>query len=442
MNHPFLFFLIVWVAIICGCNNSQYDSSKKSSQDLSKQEIEKTPEAILGLREPGRLAASVEAWAKSNELGDYFRQSRERLAKLRAQLIEDYKVRNESNLEPTSFTRETLGKYNETYDADAALIKFMVECYSRKEVLPLPQIISRHFTTAIKDRGATRATIKEAPNTISALENELEILKLEFSNIDEPSWSQEKELDDWKDIQQKINDISFRAGKASGQAAVLLANLEKATGNDMSEQTYGLRNQADHLKSNFSSFYNRVTQQLEVVNGQILLTGFSDNCKTFIDGMKSVPAALDNKKNRMAEIKELISKLTSSRSRGYADLNFLDRQAAALKSRSQKECQGEISLGNRIQKLARNYQNVFGPSAIYRLKKELPEESARAKIDTCLENFKRSINAAPNADLSSAFTNLESKAYQLSDRMEEEALLKRMDETLNSVKKLATRMRQ
>ncbi|MBR5625049.1 hypothetical protein IKW72_08650 [bacterium] len=432
--------IIIVVFIICGCNNSQFDAPENPSQSIS--EREKTPDEILGLKEPGRLAASVEAWAKSNELGDYFRQSRDRLAKLRAQLIEDYKVRTESDLEPTSFTRETLGKYNETYDVDAALVKFMVECYSRKEVRPLPQNISRHFTTAMEDRGKMREIIKEAPNTISRLENELETFKLEVSNIGSFSWSQEKELNDWKEIQQKINDVFSRSGKANSQAAALLANLEKATENDMSEQTYNLRDQADHLKSDLSSFYNHITQQLEIVNGQILLTSFSDNCKAIIEGTKSVPIALDNKKKRMAEIKELISQLTSSRSRGYSDLASLDQQAASLKSRSQKEGQDEISLGNRIQKLARNYQNVFGSSAIYRLKKELPEESACAQIDTCLANFKRSINASPNADLSSAFTNLESKAYQLSDRMEEEALLKRMDETLNSVKKLAARARQ
>lgn len=400
-----------------------------------------TPEESLGLRNPNRLAASVEAWAKSNELGDYFRQSRERLAKLRAELVEDFNVRKESDLEPTAYTKETLGKYNETYEADVELVKFMVECYSRKEVRPLPDSISRHFTTAIADRGETRAQIKDAPDNITRLQTELDNLKSEFDMIGPFAWTQEKELSDWNDIQTKVSDISARASKASSQAASLAANLSKAASSEMSEEVYVLRDQADQLKTDLSNFSNRITQQLAIVNGQILLTKFANNCNAVIDGMTTVPNALANKKKRMAEMKDVTSKLTSSRNRGFSDLSTLDQQVTTLKARSQTEGEKEEELGRRVQKLAGNYQKVFGSSAIYRLKKELPEESARAQIDACLSSLKSAINVASDADLSSVFTNLESKSYQLSDRMEEEALLKRLDETLTTVKRLAARGR-
>ena len=128
---------------IAGCGDSEprYRQQPTPSQPEQKPRRPPTPEEVLGIEMPGKLAASVEAWAGSNELGDYFRQSRERLSRLHAQLIEDYNVRKESDLEATDFTRETLRKYREAFDADSTLRRFMVECYSRKEVRPLPQTI-------------------------------------------------------------------------------------------------------------------------------------------------------------------------------------------------------------------------------------------------------------------------------------------------------------
>ena len=430
------------LAAIAGCGDSGSRGYQQPTQNQPAQKPKRppTPEEALGIEMPGKLAASVEAWANSNELGDYFKQSRERLSRLHAQLIEDYNVRKESELEATDFTRETLRKYREAFDADSTLRRFMVECYSRKEVRPLPQTISRWFTTASEDRDEVRQSIKNAPAEIERLEAELASLRSEIDAAGTAKWSQERELRVWRDLQVRVGDISARANKASASASALAANMAKAVrSSGGAEDVDALNDKAEQLKSDFSSFAARAAQQLEIVNGQVLITEFADNCKAMAEGWVAVPAALEKKKKRQEEIKNLISRITSSRTRGYSDLNMLAQQAAAIKSRSRSEGEEEAALGKRVQKLAGNYERMFGSSAIYRLKRALPVTSAQARIDADLQSFKRAINLPQGSDPAGAFAGIESKAYQLADRMEEESMLKRLDDTLRTVQRLAGR---
>lgn len=427
---------------IAGCGDSEprYRQPPGQDQPAPKPKRPPTPEEVLGIEAPGKLAASVEAWANSNELGEYFKQSRERLSRLHAQLIEDYNVCKESDLDPVDFTRETLRKYKEVFDADSALRRFMVECYSRKEVRPLPQSLSRWFTTASEDRDAVRQNIRNAPDEIERLNAELAALKSEMESAGTSTWSQERELYAWRDLQVRVGDISARANKASASASALAANMAKAVrSSGGADDVDALNDKAEQLKSDFSSFAARASQQLEIVNGQVLITKFANNCKAMAEGWVAVPAALEKKKNRLEEIKNLISRITSSRTRGYSDLNMLAQQAAAIKSRSRSEGEKEAALGKRVQKLAGNYERVFGTSAIYRLKRALPVTSAQARIDAELQSFKRAINLPQGSDPAGAFAGIESKAYQLADRMEEESMLKRLDDTLRTVQRLAGR---
>lgn len=436
--------IAVAVVAINGCGDSEPRYRRQSAQNLPAPKPKRplTPEEELGIERPGKLAASVEAWAGSNELGDYFRQSRDRLSRLHAQLIEDYNVRKESEIAPTDFTRETLRKYHEAFDADSTLRQFMVECYSRKEVRPLPKAVARLFTTAVEDRGVIRATLRDAPAEIDRLTAELGALKVELDDAGTATWSQEKELKAWRDLQIRVSDISSRANKASAQASALAANMAKAMrASGGAEDVDTLNDKAEQLKSDWLGFASRASRQLEIVNGQMLLTKFADDCKAMAEGVTAVPAALAKKKARQAEIKDLISRITSSRTRGYSDLNILAQQAATIKSRSRSEGEKEAELGKRVQKLAGNYEQAFGSSAIYRLKRDLPEPSAQARIDADLAAFKRAANIPAGSDPAGFFAGIESKAYQLADRMEEESIIKRMDDTLLTVQRLAARRR-
>ncbi|MGN0853444.1 MAG: hypothetical protein ACI4Q3_08725 [Kiritimatiellia bacterium] len=431
---------LVCLAAIAGCGNSEprYCRQPAQNQPAPKPKRPPTPEETLGIEMPGKLAASVEAWANSNELGDYFRQSRKRLSHLHAQLMEDYGVRKESELEPTDFTRETLRKYHEAFDADSALRRFMVECYSRKEVRPLPQTILRRFTTPGEDREKLRQLIENAPGEIERLKVELTALKSEMEAVETSTWSQEKELRIWRDLQIRVGKISTRANKTSSSVSALAADMAKAVRESGENADVDrLNDQAEQLKSDISSFAACTAKQLEIVNGQLLIAEFAMNCKNMADGMNCVPAALAKKKARQAEITELVSRIASSRTRGYSDLNMLAQQATSIKARSRSEGEKEAELGKRVQKLAGNYEHVFGSLAIYSLKQALPEPSAQARIDSELAAFKMAINLSQGADPSGVFAVIEAKAYQLADRMEEEAMLKRLDDTLLTVQRLA-----
>lgn len=202
-----------------------------------------------------------------------------------------------------------------------------------------------------------------------------------------------------------------------------------------------LSDEADTLKRESALLVSRLAKQMEVVKGRMAVTKFADDCKAMLGGIASVPALLAKKESRMVEIKGLVSRIAGSRTVGYANLNALAAQATALKERSRKEGADESSVGMRVQKLAGNYERTFGTSAIYRLKREVPEPAAQARIAAELAALKSGFNLQPGADPSGAFVNLESKSYQLADRMEEEKLLKRLDETLQAVRKLAQRRR-
>ena len=444
------FCIAVAISIINGCSCGSEPRNRPRPQPVQNQPAPEppppppppTPEEELGIEPPGKLAASVEAWAASNELGEYFKQSRERLSRLHARLIEDYNVRKESELAPTDFTHETLRKYREAFDADSELRQFMVECYSRKEPRPLPKTIASCFATAADVREEVRKTLLEAPPEIERLSDELAALDAKMKSAGISTWLQEKELKDWRDLQIKVDYIASRAARANASAAALAANLAKALrASRGAEEVKALNDKAEQLKADLASFAARASQQREIVNGQILITEFAASCKEMADGVTAVPVAFARKKARQAEIKELVGRITTSRARGYSDLNDLAQQTAAVKSRSRSEGEKEAELGRRVQKLAGNYERVFGSSAIYRLKQSLPEPSARARIDAEIQSFKRAIHLREGADPAGVLADIESKAYQLADRMEEEAMLKRLDETLRTVQRLAARRR-
>lgn len=429
--------LVLSVTAFSGCGDSSPRPAPAPAAS-AKPKRPPTPEEQLGIEKPGKLAASVEAWANANELGDYFRQSRERLSRLHAQLIEDFNVRKESDIAPTATTREMLRKYNEAFEADTTLRTFMVECYSRKEVSPLPQSIARVFTTAVEDRGVVRANVKDAPQELSRLKTEMKSIRTEMSDVGTVSWAQEKELNIWRDLQIRLGDLSKLATKASASASSLASSMAKAvraTSADPEVET--LSDEAETIKRDASSLVSRLAKQLEIVNGQMAVTKFADDCKAMLEGVTSVPALLAQKKSRMGEIKTLTSQITRSRTTGFSNRNDLAAKAAAIKARSQQEGTKESAVGKRVRKLAGNYERTFGTSAIYRLKREVPEPSAQARISAELAALKAGLNLKPDADPSGAFVNLESKSYQLADRMEEDALLKRMDETLLAVSRLA-----
>ena len=627
-----------------------------------------TPETALGLEKPDELAPSVNAWAKSTEFGDYYRQSRECLAVLYKKLIDDFNVRKGSGVGETEYSRELLRSWREAYSLDYNLRKFILECYSRKEILPLPSSLARVFTAKKEAQERLARQINGARSAVLRLTSEAVSWKSGLESSGDVSWSQKKDVADWRMLHGTIGDLAARAEKAvadadalvAGFAPVVRANAGQANVREIGrnadevkkelvslarsaqkrlgivagqvvlaecadqcvqleselasmksamsssatvawsderdvqawrglyELMSGLASRAEKAKSGASTLVRKVrpvlgasmndpdvaafagkverlaaelseiadnasgqamiakaqprriectetcaalekeladiksalgtmkpvswtddneievwrdrqgpaeeleaksvracarasalvegvksvvgvskgdksvsaldarierlnadlcavgkqaSERLAIVKGQVPLTKFAGQCRQIADGMVKVPPAFAKKKARMAEIGRLDQLVRTSRTRGYSDLDELARKTADVKARSLAERAEEIALGQRVQKLIAVRENVMGSAALYRLKMQVPGKPAQARVEAELAAFSRAVDAASEASLPGVFAKIESKAFQLSDCTDEDAILNELEETLRIVQRLAARKR-
>ena len=627
-----------------------------------------TPEMALGLEKPGELAPSVNAWAKSTEFGDYCRESRESLAVLYKKLIDDFNVRRGSGVGETEYSRELLRRWREAYNLDYNLRKFILECYSRKEILPLPPSLARVFTAKkeaqeklarqvkgaraeIKRLTAEAASLKsgiesagevswsqkkgaadwralhgamdglvaqaekavadadalvagftpvaranageagireigrnaeevkeklsslarsvqgwlrvvdgqmvlaecgdqcvqveselasiksamssattvtwsderdvqtwrglhelfsciasraekaksgasmlvrkvrpilgasmndpgvaafagkverlaaelseiagnasgqaliakaqpqriECADTCAALEKELADIKSALGAMKPVSWMDENEIEVWRDRQGPAEELEAKAARACARASALAEGVKSVVGVSKGDQVVtALDARIARLNADLCTVGKQASERLAIVKGQVPLTKFADHCRQIADGMVKVPPAFAKKKARMAEIGRLDQLVRTSRTRGYSDLDELARKTADVKARSLAERAAEIALGQRVQKLIAVRENVMGSAALYRLRMQVPGKPAQARVEAELAAFRRAVDAASEASLPGVFAKIESKAFQLSDCTDEDAVLNELEETLRIVQRLAARKR-
>ena len=660
--------------LVCGCSDegkaekmlNEWIRSESGPQRTPSRES--TPEEAMGLEKPGELAPSVEAWVSSTEFGEYYRQSRENLAVLHKNLVDDFNVRKASSVGPTEYTRELMRNWREAYGIDESLRKFILECYSRKEIRPLPNSLARVFTAkkeaqeklrrqiagarsemkrlsatlsalqaaldstgdvawsqkralrdwrtlqgkvrdaasraeqAVADAAAVvsefdsiiranrddaavqgigksamglkngltdvarvlrgrlaivdgQVTLAESADECTRLESELTSLKAEIASAGNATWADEREIAAWRGRRELMAGIASRAEKTGARASALVQKVRpviRASGGDASIAAFGARVEqvdaafaeisgqaseqvtiasgmpqlincsaecgvlekeleslktaleaagtvswadkkeiadwrklqgpaetlkasagkaharasalaegikpvvrsskgdksvaavdarAERLNAELAAVAKQASARAAVVIGQVPLTQFANACKAMSDGMTKVAAALSKKKARMAEIGNIEGLVRSSRTRNYSDVEELARRTADVKARSLAERKDEVALGQRVQKLVAARESVMGATALYRLRTQVPEPAAHAQIEAILSAFKRAVNVPSDASLPSYFASIESKAFQLADAMEEDALLQRLEDTLRTVQRLAARQR-
>ena len=627
-----------------------------------------TPEEAMGLEKPGELAPSVASWASSTEFWDYYQQSRENLAILYMKLVDDFNVRKKSGVGATDYTDELMRNWRAAYGIDYSLRKFILECYSRKEVLPLPRSLAQVFTAkkeaqerlrrqvdgakakisrlssvrstlqmglesvgeiawpqkkgrqewrmlqgkmrdlaakaeqavsdvnalvadfapvvrvngdeegvrnvgksaeglrgeltgivrTLRDRleiadgqvalaecadectrleselaslkteivsagnatwadereiaawrgryelmsgiasraekagpcassllqkvrslvrasrgNATVAAFAEKVEQVSAafaeisnqaseqstvaagmpqlvkcagecaaLEKELGSLKAALEAAGSVSWTDERVIPAWRELQEPAEELMARAGKASTSASALAEGIKPVLRASKGDKTVAaLDARVERLNASLAAVAKQASERFAVVTGQVPLTKFANACKAMSDGMTKVPAAISGKKARMAEIGNVEGLVRSSRTRGYSDLEELTLRTADVKARSLAERKDEIALGQRVQKLVAAREALMGSTALYRLRTQVSEKPAHAQIEAILSAFKRAVNVSLDSSLPSYFASIESKAFQLADTMEEDAMLQRLEETLRTVQRLAARQR-
>ena len=634
---------------------------------------EPTPEEELGLRPPMELAAVVLAWAKDKPVVGWYRASRRNLALVYKSLIEDFKVRKDSGMGPTGYTNDLRSKWNEAFRSDCELRRYMLECYSSKKDLPLPETLERAFAEPERRAAQLQALVKDAQNRSAQLERTASSLKSRFEAAGKVSWSQrktsgewsaassdfqaihdnadriadaaddfasrlrsasrgvdpandagaacaglaektallkkdmsaishsaslqmeiansqielaqcetvrttleteisgvlamidkegaaawsdEKAIKHWETFYMQMEKLTAQADSLSGPAAALVRSIEGIAGRgeaaaaaaaESLEKAKRLMSAAEAAKeraegqatiakgkivfakaatecvtldreladletalevaeavswadtktarewealrgpaaefsaraekarvasaalagrvasvvrsakgdktavafgeristlaASLAASAGRAKERMEVIDGQIPFSKFSGALKMLAEAIVKVHPALGRKKSRMAEIAEIENLIRSSKSRGFSDLDALSRRAAEIKTRALSERAEELGLGRRARKLLDGREAILGENAMYRLGAKIACEAGRARIKTELAAFRLAAGAGSEEALRGRLTNIESEAFCLSDSTDEDSLLKRMDDTLNVVKRLYERER-
>lgn len=158
----------------------------------------------MGLERPGELAPSVEDWASSTEFGEYYRQSRGRQAAIHKNLVDDFNVRKASSVGATEYTRVLMRDWREAFGIDESLRKFILECYSRKEIRPLPTALARVFTAKKEAQEKLRRQVADARSEIKRLTSAQATLQTALDSIGDVAWSQKRALREWRALRGKM----------------------------------------------------------------------------------------------------------------------------------------------------------------------------------------------------------------------------------------------
>ena len=250
----------------------------------------------MGLEKPDELASTVEAWASSTEFGDYYRQSRENLAVLYKSLIDDFNVRRASGVGATECSRELMRRWREAYGIDLGLRKFILECYSRKEILPLPVSLAQVFTAKKEAAERLRRQIDGAKAEVARLSSVRSALQKGLESAGEIDWPQKKGRQEWRMLQGNMRDLAAKAEQAAAAADALVADFAsvvQANGGDEGVRNVGKN--ADGLKEVLTALSRTVRERLEIVDGQIALAECADECtrlESELSSLKSEAASV------------------------------------------------------------------------------------------------------------------------------------------------------
>ena len=301
----------------------------------------------------------------------------------------------------------------------------------------------------IVDNASGQATIAKAQpqriecaETCAALEKELADIKSVLGAMKPVSWRDEDEIEVWRDRQGPAEELEAKAARACARASALVEGVKSVVGVSKGDKSVSaLDVRIERLNADLCAVGKQVSERLAIVKGQVPLTKFASQCRQIADGMVKIPPAFAKKKARMAEIGRLDQLVRTSRTRDYSDLDELARKAADVKARSLAERAEEIALGQRVQKLIAVRESVMGSAALYRLRMQVPGKPAQTRVEAELAAFRRTVDAASEASLPGVFVKIESKAFQLSDCTDEDAILNGLEETLRVVQRLAARKR-
>lgn len=386
-----------------------------------------TPEEELGIVPPGVLDSAVAAWAKGNELGDYYEQSQRRLELARSKLLDDYRVRKGMDAPPTSFTKEWLAKYREAKSNDDGLRLHILECYSRGVVRPLPDNLRGRFADSSERRRQDAELAGTAPSTLDAMERTQREIVSAMNAIGPLSWEMQKALSEWQTIASRLTGLAERAKTLSSEANGLSERLSRlASAKPEDDGLAELERRASRLRRDVEALSLRVGDAQGIAEGQTALASFAAECRRMSGWMHSLEARCTAKAARIAQEKEWRRRVLIARKNGNRTeiVSAASALAGFRTAMAQDKADGDIA-----RKDVKSFKRYADDAQFRQFKRlELPE-GARAGADALRNSILRAIPAGRST--TGFLEVLESKAFQLHDDYEEKTLLAELEAAVN-----------
>lgn len=298
--------------MVCGCSSSDNDDAgnelnaavkmfdewrrgERGPRSDFRSAVPLTPEAVMGLQKPEDLSAAAYSWIKDTDCGEYYRQSRENLAVIYKKLMDDYKIRSESGVRPTDYTTELMRSWRAAFKADYDLRGHIVECYSRRAILPLPHGLARYFAAQKEARESRRRLLDHAQSEQGRLSSELSSMRRELDSMGDVSWAQRKSQREWSEAQATVSRIRDDAGKAAGALASLASDLYQiAKDGDAKPATKALYRNILKLHKDMSALEHDASKRAAVIDGQLTLLPCAADCAALESKLAALKAEMDS----------------------------------------------------------------------------------------------------------------------------------------------------
>lgn len=386
-----------------------------------------TPEEELGIEQPGVLDAAVAAWAKNNELGEYYEESQRRLEQTRGKLLDDYRVRKGMNAEPTTYTKEWLAQYLVVKKQDDELRLHILECYSRGTMRPLPDQLRRIFSDTGERRRADSGLVSSAPSQLAGLDAARRELDARMGKIGFLSWNMQKDLAEWQSLAETLAELSDRIQRLTSEAVGLSSRLSRlASDKPEDDGVAKLERQASTVCRDVQSLALRISDALGIAEGQTALSGFAEECLRMEGWMRSLDGRIAAKATRIAAEKECRRRVMLARkSDNRAEIAAVSSELVGFHAAmAQDKSDGDVA-----QKDVKAFKRYADENAFLRFKQNELPAAASDGADTLRERVLQSIPGGRNP--AGYFENLESKAFKLRDDYEEKTVLAELEAAIS-----------
>lgn len=418
--------LCAGLALCVFCSESSGRHEPDMDQSWSAPHIP-TPEEELGIVPPGVLDSAVAAWARGNELGDYYELSQRRLELARSKLLDDYRVRKGMDAPPTSFTKEWLAKYREAKSNDDRLRLHILECYSWGVVRPLPDNLRGRYSDSSERRRQDAELASTAPSSLDAMERTQREIASAMNAIGPLSWEMQKALSEWQTLASRLAGLSERAKTLSAEANGLSERLSRlASAKPEDDGLAVLEGRASLLRRDVEALALRVGDAQGIAEGQTALASFAAECRRMSGWMHALDARCTAKAARIAREKEwhrrvLIARKNGNRAEITSAASALADFRAAM---AQDKAEGDVA-----RKDVMAFKRYTDDAQFREFKRlELPE-GARAGADALRDGILRAIPAGRTA--TGFLEVLEAKACTLHDDYEERTALAELEDAIN-----------